>query len=135
MIFRERSNSSYTVAAVVEDCEKESNIYYDFIVPLHLSQEQINNKRNQWLHVIFRTPDAGKTKRQMERVSLARGMECRDKVRVDSFAVVPQDGKGRDFSSSLFLPVGFCGDFLAVGVGRVGEFHRGVHLNLFGADA
>ena len=65
----------------------------------------------------------------------ARGMECRDKVRVDSFAVVPQDGKGRDFSSSLFLPLGFCGDFLAVGVGRVGEFHRGVHLNLFGADA
>ena len=45
MIFRERSNSSYTVAAVVEDCEKESNIYYDFIVPLRLSQEQINNKR------------------------------------------------------------------------------------------
>ena len=36
-----------------------------------MSQEQNKiTSGTSWLHVIFRTPDAGKTKRQMERVSL-----------------------------------------------------------------
>ena len=135
MIFRERSNSSYTVAAVVEDCEKESNIYYDFIVPLRLSQEQINNKRNQWLHVIFRTSDAGKTKRQMERVSLPEEWNAGTKFVLTPLRLFHKMEKGGTFLQALFLPLGFCGDFLAVGVGRVGEFHRGVYLNLFGAYA
>ena len=107
MIFRERSNSSYTVAAVVEDCEKESNIYYDFIVPLRLSQEQINNKRNQWLHVIFRTSDAGKTKRQMERVSLPEEWNAGTKFVLTPLRLFHKMEKGGTFLQAYFYPLAF----------------------------
>ena len=107
MIFRERSNSSYTVAAVVEDCEKESNIYYDFIVPLRLSQEQINNKRNQWLHVIFRTPDAGKTKRQMERVSLPEEWNAGTKFVLTPLRLFHKMEEGGTFLQAYFYPLAF----------------------------
>ena len=65
------------------------------------------------------------------RVSLPEEWNAGTKFVLTPLRLFHKMEKRRDFSSSLFLPLGFCGDFLAVGVGRVGEFHRGVYLNLF----
>ena len=59
---------SYTVAAVVEDCRKESNIYYDFIQPIRLNQWDWTG--NQRFHILLRTDDIDRTRREIERVEL-----------------------------------------------------------------
>ena len=59
---------SYTVAAVVEDCRKESNVYYDFIQPISLNQWDWTG--NQRFHVLLRTDDIAQTRREIERVRL-----------------------------------------------------------------
>lgn len=59
---------SYTVAAVVEDCRKESNVYYDFIQPISLSQWDWTG--NQRFHILLRTDDIVRTRRDIERVGV-----------------------------------------------------------------
>ena len=65
---RKSMGGTYTVAAVVEDCRKESNIYYDYIEPFKVNQWDWTGY--QRFHILLRTDDIARTRREIERVCL-----------------------------------------------------------------
>ena len=77
---------SYTVAAVVEDCRKESNVYYDFIQPVKLNQWDWTG--NQRFHVLLRTDDIAAAKARHD----AMGCVCFENPDMGIYFITDPDG-------------------------------------------
>ena len=96
---------SYTVAAVVEDCRKESNVYYDFIQPISLSQWDWTG--NQRFHVLLRTDDIARTRRDIERVRLPEDHTADTYYQLASLRMFHKSAWDVSFVEAYFYPLVF----------------------------
>lgn len=96
---------TYTVAAVVEDCRKESNIYYDYIVPFKVHQWDWTGY--QRFHILLRTDDIARTRREIERVRLPQDHMEDSYYRLQPLRTFHTSGLNVTFVRAYFYPLAF----------------------------
>ena len=99
-----RENRTYTVGAVVEDCGRESNIYYDFIEPLWPSENEINDAGFMNFAILFRTADAEQAERELSRIDLG---DNGYRLVLTPLRMYHKMGDGKPFLEAYFYPLAF----------------------------
>ena len=99
-----RENRTYTVGAVVEDCGRESNLYYDFIEPLWPSENEINNAGVMNFAILLRTVDAEQAERELSRIDLG---DNGYRLVLTPLRMYHKMGGGKPFLEAYFYPLAF----------------------------
>ncbi len=95
-----------TVVGVVEDCEKESNVYYDAI-RRRVVTDNDRAPGNYNFQLLIRTPDTDDTKRRLPKLVNRNNPSSNVTLRLLPLGIAHKMGKGDSFIKAYFYPVAF----------------------------